>query len=75
VLQQPGAFEDLQVSRRRRPGLLEHLGNLTGRHRPAVEINRDQDLPADRVRQRREHCLVRVLPLAGFVVVHGHNLA
>jgi hypothetical protein len=63
------------VPRRRRPGLLERFGDLASRHRPTVEINRDQNPPAHRMRQRSKHCLIRVLALLGFPFGHGGNLA
>src|SRR5262245_66640225 len=39
--EKPGRLEDLQVPRRRRPGLLEQTGDLACRHRTTIEIHRE----------------------------------
>ena len=75
VLEQPGGFEYLEVPCCRRPGVFERIGNLAGGHRPSVEIHRYENPPAHRVSERREHRLVRVLPLFGFVLEHRGYLA
>ena len=41
VPKKPGRFKDLKVPGRRRPGVLERAGDLTGRHRPALEVHRE----------------------------------
>src|SRR5262245_27021462 len=41
VPEKPGRLEDLQVPRRRRPGLLKHTGYLASRHRTTLEIHRE----------------------------------
>jgi hypothetical protein len=40
--------------------MLEDAGDLAGRHRATLEMERDQDPSAHRVRQRREQRLVRI---------------
>jgi hypothetical protein len=65
-----GRFEDLKVPSRSRPSVLEHVGYLAGRHRPALEVHREQDSAAHRVGKRREYRLVRIHPIAGFLFDH-----
>src|ERR1700730_3459986 len=62
VMEQPGRLEHSDVPRGGRPGVLEHLGDLAGHHRSALEVQRKQDPPTRRVGERREHRLVRIHP-------------
>src|SRR5262245_19301840 len=62
LLDQASRLEHLDVSGGRRPSVREHAGNLTRRHRSALEMQRDQDPPAHRMRERGEHSLVGVHP-------------
>src|SRR5262245_45692333 len=43
---QAGVLEHAEVSRRRRPGAREAVGDLTRRHLPAPELERQQDVAA-----------------------------
>jgi hypothetical protein len=65
VMQQAGALKRLNVPGRRWPCMLEHAGDLAGGHRSALEVQRDQDPPAHRMRERREDRLVRIQPGLG----------
>ena len=67
VTDQPSRLEPLDVPGRRRPGMLEHAGDLTGRHRSALEVQRNQDPAAYRVSERREHRLVCIQPRFRFL--------
>ena len=60
VIQQASRLEPLDVPRRGRPGMIEHAGDLTRRHRSALEVHCDQDPSAHWMGKRREHGLVRV---------------
>src|SRR5262249_20127797 len=75
VPEKPGRLEDLQVPRRRRPGLLEHTGYLAGGHRATLEVHRKQDATTHRVGKRREHCLVGIPLIAAFLLRHSCYLA
>ena len=75
VPEKPGRLEDLQVPRRRRPGLLEHTRYLAGGHRAALEVHRKQDATTHGVGERREHCLVGILLIATFLLRHSCYLA
>src|SRR5262249_19473274 len=75
VPEKPGRLEDLQVPRRRRPGLLEHTGYLAGGHRAALEIHREQDATTHGVGERREHCLIGIPLIAAFLLSHSYYLA
>ena len=70
-----GRLEDLQVPCRRRPGLLEHTGDLAGGHRAALEVHREQDATTHGVGERREHCLVGIPLIAMFLLRHTYYLA
>ena len=54
VFEQTRRFENLQMPRRCRPGLLEHAGDLSGGHRPTLEIDRQQDAAARGMREQDE---------------------
>src|SRR5713226_2962451 len=62
VMEQPCRLEHSDVPRCSRPGMLEHVGDLAGRHRSALEVQREQNPPARRVGERSEHRLVRIHP-------------
>ena len=75
VAEKAGPLEDLQVPRRRRPGLLEHTNYLAGGHRAALEVHRKQDATTHRVGERREHGLVGIPLIATFLQRHSYYLA
>src|SRR6476469_2722669 len=56
----PGGFEQLQVPRRRRPGMGEEARDRAGAHLPALEIEADQDPPPRRMGERGEQGLVGI---------------
>src|SRR6185436_3611327 len=58
--EQTRRLEHLQMPGRRLPRVREHRRDLPGGHRPAVEIDRQQDLPPRRMRERGENGLVGV---------------
>jgi hypothetical protein len=58
VMKYSRSLECLDMPGRRRPGMIEYGGDLAGRHRPAVEVQRDENSPARRVRERHEDHLV-----------------
>ena len=62
VIEQPGRLEHLDMPRRGRPGMFEHIGNLAGGHRSAFEVQRQHDPAPGRVSERGENRLVRVHP-------------
>src|SRR5262249_13406715 len=62
LLDQASRLKHPDVSRGRRPSVLEDSGDLTRRHRSALEMQGDQDPPAHRMRERGEHRLVSVHP-------------
>jgi hypothetical protein len=52
------SLKRLDVSGRRRPSVIEYGSDLAGRHRPAVEVERDEDSSARPVSERHEHHLI-----------------
>jgi len=60
VRQHAGSLEYLQVTRRRRPRVLEHRRDIAGCHRAALEVERHDDASPDGMCERREERLVRV---------------
>ena len=67
VVDHAGLFQHAQVSGRRRPGLLEHRRDLSGRHRAALEVERREDPPPRWMGKSDEESfigVVRVWPAA-----------
>src|SRR4051794_40574709 len=71
VRQQPGPLEHLQMPGSGLPGMREHRRDLPGGHRSAVEVDREEDSPSRRMRQRREHQLVGIQPRLRFPLRHA----
>jgi hypothetical protein len=74
VMYQSSRLQHLDVPGRRRPGMLEHSGNVTSRHRSALEVQRHQDPSAHWMGERREHSLVRIQPCFPFLPRHARYI-
>jgi hypothetical protein len=57
---QPGAFEQLKMARRRRPGVGEQTCDGAGAHFAIREVQADQNSAPRRMGESRENQLVRV---------------
>ena len=60
VRNQPGIFENLNVTSRGWPGVLEDLSNFAGTHRPTFKIQSQHDAPPGWVRKGRKDRFVGV---------------
>src|SRR6201999_3868668 len=58
VCDEASSLQNLQMTRRCRPSVLEEGGDLAGAHLSALEVQRHQNEAPRRMRQRREHLLI-----------------
>ena len=75
VMEKPGGFQHLQVTRRCRPGVFEQRRNSASAHLAALEVQRHQNEPPCGMRKRLEDRLVRVRKRLGRLLGQGMLLS